>query len=157
MAVSHDRLVVTNNSGGWQSALAEPAFDSAGRAYAEWILEATDENCHVFLGLTALGAAASGCGMYMSPQSRMYYCSNSSVYPTGTASPSWMGSGRRSVGDRVGLLVKGGRVGVYVNGELFGGGPMAEGLPGPRLRFAVAMYCQNSRVRLVAGARPPAT
>ena len=60
-----------------------------------------------------------------------------------------------SQGDRVGLLVEGGRAWVYVKGERVGGGPMAEGLP-RRLRFLAAVYREGSRVRLVEGARPPA-
>jgi len=155
MAVSPDRQVATvTGTGQWVSALAEPAFDSSGRAYAEWVLEQTDANCYIMLGVTALTAAPVGNDVYQSPLSRMNYCHNSVVYPSGSASPSWAGSGRRSQGDRVGLLVEGGRVWVYVNGERFGGGAMAEGLPGPRLRFLAACY-SGTRVRLVAGARPP--
>lgn len=158
MAVSDDRLAVTRTSSDYfESALVEPAFDSAvGRTYAEWSLDHDDECCHVLLGVTALEAAPSGKDVIESPQSRLYFCHDSSVWPLRSAPASWDGRGRRlRQGDRVGLLVEGGRAWVYVNGERVGGGPMAEGLP-RRLRFLAAADRQHTRMRLVEGARPPA-
>ena len=110
MAVSDDRLAVTKTTNGWwdyASALVEPAFDSAvGRTYAEWSLDQTSENCHVLLGVTALETAPRGNGV----QSRLIYCHNSSLHPRDSAPASWDGRGRRlRQGDRVGLLVEGGR------------------------------------------------
>ncbi len=58
--------------------------------------------------------------------SRMYACFNSSAYPGGR---NWGAAGRRARGDRVGLLVEGGSVSVYVNGARLGPGPMATDLP----------------------------
>ena len=157
MALSQGRLVVTKTNFGWESVLLEPAFDSAvGRTYAEWSLDQTDRSCDVFLGVTVLEAAPRGDDVRNSPLSRVYDCYDSSVYPQGRAPASWDGRGRRLwQGDRVGLLVEGGRAWVYVNGERVGGGAMAEGLP-RRLRFLAAASRQDTRVRLVEGARPPA-
>ena len=157
MAVSDDRLAVTKTSNdGLECALLEPAFDSAvGRTYAEWSLEETDVDCDVLLGVTVLEAAPCGEDVLESPLSRLYSCHNSSVWPSGSAPASWDGRGRRlRQGDRVGLLVEGGRAWVYVNGELVGGGPMAEELP-RRLRFLAAAFYRGTRVLLVEGARLP--
>ena len=131
--------------------MLEPAVSTAERAYVEWVIEEADANCNILLGVTALDALPPGI-LHDSPSSRMYYCHNSRAYP---ASRGWGASGRRAAGDRVGLLVHEGRLSVYLNGERLGPGPMAGDLPGPHVRFCVEMGDAGSRVRVVAGARPP--
>ena len=138
ITISDDGMSVTRGSGasGWRGALAEEAEDTGGRAYAEWVIEEADANCNIMLGVTALEAAPpAGTCIHGSPESRMYHCSNSRAYPDGRG---WGTSGRRQKGDRVGLLVDGGRLWVYVNGALLEPRPMASDLPA-RVRFAVEL------------------
>ena len=154
ITVSDHGMTVTSGEGVvWRGALAEGAVDTGGRAYAEWVIEEADLLFHIMLGVTALEAAPpAGTRIYNSPESRMYCCANSRAYPGGR---DWGPSGRRRKGDRVGLLVDGGRLWVYVNGARLGPGPMASDLPA-RVRLAVEMWSAGSRVQLVAGAAMPA-
>ena len=127
----------------------EPAFSTAGRTYAEFVIENCDASCCIMLGVTALDAHPPY--LQEDPASRMYFCQNSSAYPGGR---SWGPSGTRKQGDRVGLLVDHGSLSVYVNGERLGQQAMSTNLP-PRVRFAVEIALSGSSVRVVAGARPP--
>ena len=131
--------------------MLEPAVSTAERAYVEWLIEEPGAKCDIMLGVTALDALPPG-DLYSNPSSRMYYCHNSQAYP---GYRDWGASGRRAAGDRVGLLVHEGRLSVYLNGERLGPGPMAGDLPGPHVRFCVELGQAGSRVRVVAGARPP--
>ena len=163
MVVSDDWLVVVYTDVmtfmpgyHYESVLVEPAFDSTfGRTYAEWSLQRIDVNREVLLGVTALTTAPRGRDTYENPQSRMFNCFNSNIHPSGSASASWNGRGRQMrQGDRVGLLVEGGRVWVFVNGERIGGGAMAEDLP-RRLCFLAVLGCFQNCLQLVVGATPP--
>ena len=110
--------------------MVEPAFSSAQRCYAEWVIEA-DAYSYILLGVTDLDAAPpAGGNIFVMPGSRMYYCRDSRAYP---GNRDWGAAGRRARGDRVGLLVERGSVSVYVNGARLGPGPMATDLP-PRVR-----------------------
>jgi hypothetical protein len=151
VSVSADRLAVTNQAIGWKGAMLEPAISTAERAYVEWLIEEPGANCHIMLGVTALDALPPG-DLCIKRSSRMFCCHNSKAYP---GAIDWGASGRRAAGDRVGLLVHEGRLSVYLNGERLGPGPMAGDLPGPLVRFCVEMGEAGSRVRVVAGARPP--
>ena len=162
ISVSDDGMAVTRGEGAagqwhpyqYRGALAEEAVDTGGRAYAEWAIEEADDYCHIMLGVTALEATPAAGTMYIygSPESRMYFCYDSRAYP---GNRDWGTSERRRKGERVGLLVDGGRLWVYVNGARLGPGPMASDLPA-RVRFAVEMHDPGTRVRLVAGAGAPA-
>ncbi len=137
ISVSADGLAVAQEgaqaSNVWRSALVEPAVSSAERSYAEWVIEETDTNCHIMIGVTDLDAAPpAGRDMYSMPGSRVYYCHSSTSFP---GNRGWGATGRRARGDRVGLLVERGSVSVYVNGERLGPGPMATDLP-QRVRIA---------------------
>ena len=117
------------------------------------MIEEADLLFHIMLGVTALEAAPpAGTRIYNSPESRMYHCYTSRAHP---GRRDWGASGQRQKGDRVGLLVDGGRLWVYVNGARLGPGPMASDLPA-RVRFAVEMLRVGYRVRLVVGAAAPA-
>ena len=153
MEVSDDRQSATRSwSVGhsvYESVLLEPAFDSSLGRYVEWSLDHGDPFCQFILGVTALEAAPSGAAVWTDPLSRVFCCHNSSVWPRGSAPLSWNNLERRlTIGDRVGLLVIGGRAWVFVNGEKTGGGPMAERLP-QSLRFLAGASCQGSRIGLV--------
>ena len=129
LSVSADGLVLTKTeaAGRWCGGM-EPPVSTAERSYVEWVIEEADANVNIMLGVTGLEAApAAGTGIYESPCSRMYYCANSKAYAG--SGRNWGVTGRRSKGDRVGLLVHGGSLSVYVNGELLGQGPMATDLP----------------------------
>ena len=153
ITVSDDGMAVTLSTGSWRGALAEEAVDTGGRAYAEWVIEEADAICNIMLGVTALEAAPpAGTGIHASPESRMYDCNDSTAWPDGR---DWGASGRRRMGGRVGLLVDGGRLWVYVNGARLGPGPMASDLPA-RVRFAALMFNPGACLRLVAGAAAPA-
>ena len=122
MAASH-----TGQINQRQGALMEPPVRSDGRCYAEWIIEESGPDCNIMVGVTALQAVPPvGQYIFGHPSSRMYCCWDSNVYPGGR---SWGPTGQLSQGDRVGLLVTGGSVSVYVNGALLGPGPMATDLP----------------------------
>jgi hypothetical protein len=122
----------------WQGALVEPAFSSAERCYAEWVIEEADADCCIMIGVTDLDAAPPPWeDISDMPGSRMYYCFNSMVYPGGR---DWGAMGGRARGDRVGLLVERGGVSVYVNGARLGPGPMATDLP-QRVRTAHRLAC----------------
>ena len=113
--------------------MVEPAFSSAERCYAEWVIEEADANCFIMIGVTDLDAAPpAGQDMYNMPGSRMYYCNDSTAWPDDR---NWGATGRRARGERVGLLVERGSVSVYVNGARLGPGPMATDLP-QRVRTA---------------------
>jgi hypothetical protein len=131
--VSADGLTVSHVGApsAWLGALVEPAVSSAERCYAEWVIEVADPYCSIMLGVTDLEAAPPA-GQYLltHPGSRLYYCADSKAYP---GSRNWGATGRRTRGDRVGLLVERGGVSVYVNGARLGPGPMATDLP-PRVR-----------------------
>jgi hypothetical protein len=130
VSVSADGLAVYRvGTAGWQndSALVEPAFSSAERCYAEWVIVEADADCHIMIGVTDLDAAPpDGKCMYNKPGSRMYYCHDSRAFP---GKRDWGATGQRARGDRVGLLVERGGVSVYVNGARLGPGPMATDLP----------------------------
>ncbi len=139
VSVSADGLAVSRvgTANGWQGALAEPAFSSAERCYAEWVIEEANLGCHIMIGVTDLDAAPlAGQSMRDMPGSRMYSCRDSRVYPGGR---DWGATGRRVRGDRVGLLVERGGVSVYVNGARLGPGPMATDLP-QRVRAALHVH-----------------
>jgi hypothetical protein len=137
----------------YRGALVEGVVDTGGRAYAEWAIEEADACCFIMLGVTALEVAPQdGTDMLNSPESRMYFCYDSTAWP---GNRDWGASGRRRKGDRVGLLVDGGRLWVCVNGARLGPGPMASDLPA-RVRFAALMFNPGACVRLVAGAAAPA-
>jgi hypothetical protein len=57
---------------------------------------------------------------------------------------------RRRVGDRVGLLVEGGRLWAFVDGVQLGPDPITSGLPA-RVRFFAELVEAGQRVRLVRG------
>lgn len=129
--MSSDGLAVSHSGPTSQrkGALVEPAVRAARRCYAEWAIEGggLDSECNIMVGVTAL-AAVPPAGQYMCghPSSRMFCCWDSNVYPGGR---SWGPTGRLSQGDRVGLMVEGRSVSVYINGALLGPGPMATDLP----------------------------
>ena len=103
------------------------AVSSAERCYAEWVIEETDANCYIVIGVTDLDAAPpAGQIMHTMPGSCMYRCHNSRAYP---GNRDWGAAGRRARGERVGLLVERGSVWVYVDGARLGPGPMATDLP----------------------------
>ena len=162
VTVSDDGMAATRGRGyaEWQCALAEEAVDTGGRAYAEWVIEEADADCQILLGVTALEAVPpAGTNLFDSHESSMFCC-NAWAWPGCSVTKSvWSGctdrGGRRRKGDRVGLLVDGGQVWVFVNGARLGSGPMASYYRPARVRFAVEMRCAGSRVRVVAGAAPP--
>ncbi len=122
---------------GWRGALAEPAFSSAERCYAEWVIEEADTGCHIMIGVTDLDAVPPARqSMRNMPGSRMYYCHTSMAFP---GDRDWGATGQRARGDRVGLLVERGGVSVYVNGARLGPGPMATDLP-QRVRTRDALH-----------------
>jgi hypothetical protein len=128
VSVSANGLAVSRvGAVGYLGALVEPAVSSAGRWYAEWVIEEADARCLVMLGVTDLTAAPpAGRYMYDRPGSRMYNCYSSMAFP---GSRAWGATGRRARGDRVGLLVARGSMWVFVNGAQLGPGPMATDLP----------------------------
>jgi hypothetical protein len=128
VSVSADGLAVSRvGTAGWRGALVEPAFSSAERCYAEWVIEKADSICAIMIGVTDLDAAPpAGQSMYTMPGSHIYNCHTSKAWP---GNRDWGASGLRARGDRVGLLVERGGVSVYVNGERLGPGPMATDLP----------------------------
>jgi hypothetical protein len=141
----------------WRGALAEEVVDTSGRAYAEWVIEEADAGCNIVLGVTAARMEAapsslSGDPLHTNPESRMCYCHDSRAWP---GNRDWGASGQRRRWDRVGLLVDGGQLWVYVNGVRLGPGPMASDLPA-KVHFAIEMYYAGTSVRLVTGAAPPA-
>ena len=127
--ISADGLVVSLvGTAAWQSALVEPAVNSAERCYAEWEIEAADAYCHILIGVTDLEAAppAGLLRLCDKPGSRMYACYDSRARP---GNRDWGATGRCSRGDRVGLLLERGSMLVYVNGAQIGPGPMATDVP----------------------------
>jgi hypothetical protein len=131
VSVSADGLAVSRVGIEWNDnllgALVEPAFSSAERCYAEWVIEEADADCRILIGVTDLDAAPpAGQCMRDMPGSRMYSCRTSNLWPGGR---DWGATGQRARGDRVGLLVERGGVSVYVNGARLGPGPMATDLP----------------------------
>jgi hypothetical protein len=82
VSVSADGLAVSRvgTARGYQGALLEPAFSSAERCYAEWVIEETDTDCDIMIGVTDLDAAPLESIVDM-PGSRMYFCYNSRAYP----------------------------------------------------------------------------
>ena len=136
VSVSANGLAVSRmGTAGWANgaSLVEPAFSSAERHYAEWVIEEADFHCSILIGVTDLDAAPpAGQRMHDMPGSRMYSCYDSKAFP---GHRNWGAAGRRARGDRVGLLVERGGVWVYVNGARLGPGPMATDLP-KRVRTA---------------------
>ena len=120
---------------GYQAGLLEPPVAAAGRAYVELLIEQANSLCRVMMGVTGLTAPpADGAALGESPLSVMLQCSDS-MARRGGEDVDFGATGRRGVGERVGLLVDRGRLFAYVNGARIGG-CMAEQLP-PRVRFAV--------------------
>jgi hypothetical protein len=110
-----------------QGALMESLIPTTRSCYAEWIIEEAGPDCNIMVGVTALRTVPPvGQYIFGHPSSRMYCCWDSNTYPGGR---SWGPTGRLSQGDRVGLMVKGSSMSVYVNGALLGPGPMATDLP----------------------------
>ena len=108
--------------------LVDPVIRTVERCYAEWVIEEAGEDCKILIGVTDFNAASRN--IFNMSRSRMYYCANSRALLGGTKVPRrWGAVGRRSRGDRVGLLVERGSVSVYVNGTRLGVGPMATDLP----------------------------
>ncbi len=153
VSVSADELAVSRvgTAGGYQGALVEPAFSSAERCYAEWIIEEANMDCCIMIGVTDLDAAPpAGEDISDMPGSRMYYCRDSTAWPGGRDLGA---TGGRARGDFVGLLVERGGVSVYVNGARLGPGPMATDLP-QRVRAAHRLACLSPAR---AGAHTPSS
>lgn len=108
-ALSDDGRALTRAGaeGPYLAALASPAVESAGRAYAEFCIDALppgESRCYLFLGVTALAAPPSGRAAWAELSedraSRGLYCL------TGAAMPGERGhAAPLKKGDRVGLLV----------------------------------------------------
>ncbi len=129
----------------WLGAVVEPAFSSAERRYAEWVIEEASALCNITIGVTDLDAAPpAGQCIFSNLGSRMYYCLDSRVFLGSSACSDLDASGRRSRGDRVGLLVERGSAWVYVNGARLGPGPMATDLP-QRVRTGTACTHDSDR------------
>ena len=130
VSVSADGLAASRagtDSDGFRGVLVEPAFCSAERCYAEWIIEEADRYCCIMVGVTDMDSVpADGQSLYRLPGSRMHCCCTSLAYPGGR---DWGAKGQVEQGDRVGVLVERGSVWVYVNGARLGPGPMATDLP----------------------------
>ena len=130
VSVSADGLAasrVGTDSSGFRGALVEPAFCSAERCYAEWIIEEAGRDCWIMVGVTDMDSVpADGQAMFSMPGTRMYSCCTSVAHP---GCRDWGAKGQRVQGDRVGVLVERGSVWVYVNGAQLGPGPMATDLP----------------------------
>ena len=121
---------------GYLGALVEPAFCSAERCYAEWIIEEAGRDCWIMVGVTDMDSVPpDGLTMYLMPGSSMYSCCTSGAHP---GCRDWGAKGRRKRGDRVGLLVERGSVWVYVNGTRLGPGPMATDLPQRVIHLSVS-------------------
>jgi hypothetical protein len=155
VSVSADGLAVSRvGTAGWKndSALVEPAFSSAERCYAEWVIQEADTDCQIMIGVTDLDAAPPARqSMFAIPGSRMYDCSDSRAWP---GNRNWGATGGRARGDRVGLLVERGGVSVYVNGVRLGPGPMATDLPQrvrrtARARAAAVMHAHTRSARAI--------
>ena len=108
LSVSADGLVLTKTEAAARfcGGMLEQPVSTAERSYVEWVIEEADANCDIMLGVTGLEAApAAGTGIYASPCSRMYYCKDSKAH-SGGSGRNWGATGRRSKGDRVGLLAR---------------------------------------------------
>ena len=143
------RLVTSPSIGGSSGVMTEDWIDTAGIAYAEFVLEVYGL---INLGVTSLKAVPSdGCFHNKAVGSFMYCCFNSKALP---GNRGWGAGVGRKQGDRVGLLVKQGSLYVYVNGRQLGPGPMVSGGLPPRVRFAAEMYT-NVKVRVMEEVRCP--
>jgi hypothetical protein len=78
--------------GGWYGGLLEPAVDTRGKSYAEFVVEDPGEHkeyqgrsCRMGIGATALLEAPDGPSISGGPanisQGWMYYCNDSSIWP----------------------------------------------------------------------------
>ena len=148
VSVSENGRLVTTSSNDWKGVLTEDWIDTAGIAYAEFVLEVA---CDCMLGVTSLEAVPSSGRFYDKDSSSMYYCHDSKAWP---GSRGWGAGAGRKQGDRVGLLVKQGSLYVYVNGRQLGPGPMVSGGLPPRVRIA-ADLCYNVKVRVMENVRWP--
>ena len=105
VAVSDGGRVLTRTRGfswflgGWYGGLLEPPVDTAGRSYVEFVIEHVGDqwqtSCRMSMGVTALEKAPDGPSIVSWPcnQSWMYYCNDSTLWP----SPGWSISSRRVI------------------------------------------------------------
>ena len=144
VSVSENGRLVTTSSTDWRGVLTEDWIDTAGMAYAEFVLEVVPDSCYCMFGVTSLEAVPSDGVCCGKAGSSMYYCHNSKAFP---GERDWGAGAGRKQGDRVGLLVKQGSLYVYVNGRQLGLGPMVSGGLPTRVRFAADMaYSVKVRV-----------
>ena len=142
----------------FRTALSRGVFQTSNDAYVEWEIETAHRTNSILFGIVsaAFTENSSPPPIHQSDQAWMYYCGTSRLYHAGGKADWVPDGGRPGRVERVGLLLRAGRLHAYANGERLSAGAMVgEGLPA-RARFAVAMLFQGDRVRRVRRAEWPA-
>ena len=155
-SISPDGLSLTKTS---------DSYTFGGAVADRWICPRTDcaylavrlvrgDGIGMFLGVTAREAVDTDTALLIDPTSRMYRCFDSFAWPCRRQWGVPTDQCRRREGDLIGLLVKDGRLYVFVNNEPLCRGPMAADLP-ERVRFCAEVYFNDDCFQIEPAAGLP--